>query len=51
MAINLPPSASDTESNIGQIGSRGINTKDRDTLTVSALPAGISKISGIARVL
>jgi hypothetical protein len=28
MVINLPPSASDTESSVGQIGSRGINTKD-----------------------
>ncbi len=28
MAINLPNSASDTESSVGQIGSRDINTKD-----------------------
>jgi len=28
MAINLATSASDAESNAGQIGSRGINTKD-----------------------
>ena len=28
MVINLPTLASDTESSIGQIGSRGINTKD-----------------------
>ena len=28
MSINLPTLASDTESSVGQIGSRGINTKD-----------------------
>ena len=28
MAINLPTLASDTESSVGQIGSRGINTKN-----------------------
>jgi hypothetical protein len=28
MVINLPNSTSDTESGVGQIGSRGINTQD-----------------------